>query len=227
MVPRGFTRRLEVELHYIGGYPPARASQLAKAVALRYANAPELVGYVAAYDEDGWPVILWAEPALLAKAEALAPNERWITLKPHGPDHPDYVHVKIKIWPDGTAHVISGPKGLHGLRLTRLGQGSKARRPLTKEERLQRMAARERYRDLLNQAHQRALEAAKKLLEHPALQRLPHLEELQGELKELLGKQALEAAHDPQAGRMAAGMAAAQHLRRLKGAVKRLERGIL
>lgn len=212
------------------GYDEGKAIRIAIAQAKKHFGKGWEPGFYLGYDEDGWPVILWAEPApLIAKAsEPLAPNERWITLKPHGPDHPDYVHVKIRIWPDGTAHVISGPKGLHGLRLTRLGQGRpKEPRTLSPEERLQRSLARERYRGLVEQAHQQALEAAQKLVDHPALERLKHLEGLKKELKEVLEPIAQASTHDPQAGKLAAGMAASQHLQRLKGVLKRLERGLL
>lgn len=226
---RRLALRLEGELRW-AGYPLRKAHGLALALARRFLGVGGPIGYHLAYDEDGWPVVLWVQPAshLVKASEPLAPNERWITLKPHGPDHPDYVHVKIKIWPDGTAHVISGPKGLHGLRLTRLGQGKpKAARKLTPEERRQRAQAQERYRDILSQAHQQAIEAAQKLVEHPALERLKHLEGLRQELKEALQPVAEALTAEPGTGRAAAGMAVGHHLRRLKGALKRLERGIL
>lgn len=56
-------------------------------------------------------------PTLLAKAEQ---GERWITLKPNGAKD-GYVHVKIKVHKDGTAHVIGGAAGkLRGLKLNKL-----------------------------------------------------------------------------------------------------------
>lgn len=180
-------------------------------------------GYYLAYDEDGWPVILWAEPALLVKGSDVAPNERWITLKPHGPDHPDYVHVKVKIWPDGTAHVVAGPKGLHGLRLTRLGQGGGKRRASRKEAR----ALREAHRQALNEAHRQAVEAAQALVDHPIWERAKDLEGLKAELKAVLAEHAQALSDNPEAASQAAGMAAGHHLRRLKGALKRLEKGLL
>lgn len=74
-------------------------------------------------DERDFSLLLLSDapPALMAKADA--PGERWITLSPrnkHGEKGEGGVHVKIKTAPDGSAHVISGPGELRGLRLTRL-----------------------------------------------------------------------------------------------------------
>ncbi|MHA0048585.1 helicase-related protein [Deinococcus sp. PEB2-67] len=55
---------------------------------------------------------------LLAKADD--PNFRWITLKPNGAGEGGHVHVKVRVNPDGTAHVVHGPGALRGLRLTKL-----------------------------------------------------------------------------------------------------------
>lgn len=211
------------------GYDEGEAIRIAIAQAKRHFGKGFEPGYYAAYDEDGWPVVFWAEPhELLAKAEPLAPGERWITLKPHGPDSPDYVHVKIRIWPDGTAHVVAGPKGLHGLRLTRLGQGAGGgRRIPTPEERAKRREAREKYGEVLNEAHRQAVEAAKALLGNPLLDRYKDLEALKEELRQTLEEHAKALSPDGEAAKQGAGMAAGVHLRRLKGALKRLERGLL
>lgn len=74
---------------------------------------------------DSWiPVIpraFFSEP--LSKAatqyEPLKPNERWITLHPHGDDSKG-VPVKIKVAPDGTGHILHGPAAVRGMRLTKL-----------------------------------------------------------------------------------------------------------
>lgn len=55
---------------------------------------------------------------ILAKAEE--PNTRWVTLKPNGADSDAYLRVKLRMNADGSAHVITGPKDLRGLRLTKL-----------------------------------------------------------------------------------------------------------
>lgn len=205
----------------------ARSWALAKALALEGHRAGFLPGYYLAYDESGWPVVLWAEP-VLAKAEPLAPGERWVTLKPHGPDSPDYVRVKIRVWPDGTAHVVAGPKGLLGLRLSRLGEGpkKKAHKP-SKEEREARRQAQEAYRGLLQEAHRQAVERARALLDHPALERLADPEGLKAELRGALEAHAQALGEDPGAARGGAARAAALQLRRLKGALRRLEEGLL
>jgi len=77
-------------------------------------------------ESDGTPIALVyvspIEDLILAKAD-LAPNERWVTLSPHkagGEKGEGHVHVKVKVGPDGSAHVITGPGELRGLRLTRL-----------------------------------------------------------------------------------------------------------
>jgi hypothetical protein len=211
------------------GYSEGEAIRIAIAQAKRHFtkgfDLAFLPGYYAGYDPDGWPIVLWAEPALVKGGEPLAPNERWITLKPHGPDHPDYVHVKIKIWPDGTAHVISGPKGLHGLRLTRLGQGPKAKP--SKGDRVQKQALSEAHKQVLQEAHRQAIEAAQKLLDNPLLEKYKDLEGLKEELKSVLGEHAKAMAGDEDAAKMAAGMAASRHLQRLRVVMGRLERGLL
>ncbi|ABW35121.1 helicase related protein (plasmid) [Deinococcus geothermalis DSM 11300] len=56
---------------------------------------------------------------VLAKADQ--PNERWITLHPHGEKGEGKgVPVKIRVGADGAGHIVSGPGELRGLRLTRL-----------------------------------------------------------------------------------------------------------
>lgn len=54
-------------------------------------------------------------------AEPLQSGEKWITLKPQGPDSDAYVRVKIRQHPDGTASVIGGAGGkLNQLHLNKL-----------------------------------------------------------------------------------------------------------
>jgi len=81
-------------------------------------------GYYEAHHPRVGRVIFYAtlsplEHVTFAKAGD-APDEKWITLKPHGPDHPSYVHVKIRQHVDGTASVITGAPELRGLRLNRM-----------------------------------------------------------------------------------------------------------
>ncbi|GEM48712.1 helicase-related protein [Deinococcus cellulosilyticus] len=105
---------------------------------------------------------------VLAKAGDL--TEKWITLKPNGPDHPGYVHVKIRLHSDGTAHILHGPKELRGLHLHKLGsKGSQDKKKAAvpkpkKEETPEEKAARETkeaaVKESILKAQQRAMEAA-------------------------------------------------------------------
>lgn len=73
----------------------------------------------------------------------LGPDEHWITLKPHGPESEDYVHVIVRKTKDGGGRIVwAGHKGLMNLRLNKLGSKDKIeeaekRKPkaLTPEER--------------------------------------------------------------------------------------------
>ena len=101
-------------------------------------------GYYEAHHPRVGRVIFYAtlsviEGAAFAKAAA-NPDERWVTLKPHGPDHPDYLHVKIRQHPDGTASIVTGPGELRGLRLSKLGAGRKERKQAAKDARKERLA---------------------------------------------------------------------------------------
>lgn len=83
----------------------------------------------------------------------LQPGDRWVTLKPHGPDSEDYHRVIIREHPDGSAHVVwAGHKGLEHLKLTHRGtrdeieraEGRRnTNRALTSEEKQQQVASRE------------------------------------------------------------------------------------
>jgi hypothetical protein len=58
------------------------------------------------------------ETVNLSAPPKLRDGDRWVTLKPHGPDSEDYVRVIIREHDDGTAHVVwAGHKGLLNLKL--------------------------------------------------------------------------------------------------------------
>lgn len=57
---------------------------------------------------------------------AQCPECRWVTLKPHGPNHPHYVHVLIRPSGTGMRVVWAGDKALTHLRLDMGKQGSQA-----------------------------------------------------------------------------------------------------
>jgi len=71
-------------------------------------------------------------------APALREGDKWVTLKPHGPDSPDYVRVIIREHKDGSAHVVwAGHKGLLNLKLNKLGSSTNKpapTKPLSPEE---------------------------------------------------------------------------------------------
>ncbi len=197
-----------------------------------YHDAMQLFDYVMAYDPNGFMVVFWAEPALRKASEPLQAGERWITLKPHGPDHPDYVHVKIRENPDGSAHVIGGPKGLTGLHLRKLGtpeewkERAKNRPQLPKEERAKRVEEIAKLEPAVRQARANVLQAAARLTQNPAFESLldPDLKE---RLKEV-AKQSIEAeGTDEGAIKLAAGLAAAAQVRKVETAVKQLERNLI
>lgn len=114
---------------------------------------------------------VWRDHGILAKAGD--PNEKWITLKPNGPDHPGYVHVKIRIHSDGTAHILHGPKELRGLHLHRMGEKSgekkkkntlpEPKRNETPEQKAVREEKEEVVRGHIAEAQKRAMEAAQAL----------------------------------------------------------------
>ncbi len=198
-------------------------------IAIARAKGALAKGYYLAYDENGFALVFWLEPAeLVHKADGgdLGPNERWITLKPHGPDHPDYVHVKIKVNPDGSAHVVSGPKGLHGLRLTRIGRGRQQERApkpdVPPEERQRRKELAQRLQEHIEAAHRAALAAAARITGNPHLERM-----LDDETREQLRTIAQQAAGEGDAASLAAGLATARHVRAATQAVKRIERQVL
>jgi hypothetical protein len=99
--------------------------------------------YQAQHPRTGALIAFWAEPCAVAGATfmkaANAPDERWITLKPHGPEHEAYVHVKIRQHTDGTASIIHGPGELRGLRLNKMAPGNRERRAATRQDRKQRL----------------------------------------------------------------------------------------
>lgn len=73
----------------------------------------------------GRTLVVTLLPGEFAKADE--PNTRWITMRPHGPDSDNVLRVKIRMNPDGSAHVVSGPKDLRGLRLTKLASNEELR----------------------------------------------------------------------------------------------------
>jgi hypothetical protein len=60
--------------------------------------------------------------------EPLREGDRWVTLKPHGPESDDYVRVIIRQHKDGTATVVGGAKRLLNLRLSKVGERDKIER---------------------------------------------------------------------------------------------------
>ena len=198
-----------------------------------------LPDYCLAYDENGFALVFWAEPALRKANEPLQPGERWITLKPHGPDHEAYIHVKIRENPDGSAHVIGGPKALTGLRLRKLGTAedwkrrAKQKAQATPEERARRVEEMAKLEPAVHKARQRVLEAAARLTQNPAFEAL-----LEPDLKETLKEVAKrsitpitaneeDAADAEPAVNLAAGLAAASQVRKVESAVKKLERELI
>lgn len=83
-------------------------------------------------------------------AKADQENERWITLKPHGEDEGGYVHVKIRVGGDGTAHIIQGPGELRALKLTRLASPEE----LATRKKLRDQARKEKQKKLAEQQKQ-------------------------------------------------------------------------
>lgn len=95
-------------------------------------------------DEDVSLDETWAEVLLW---EPLKPGDRWVTLKPHGPDSEDYVRVIIRQNSDGTATVVGGARRLMNLRLSKVAKSAdeekkKARKNLTPEQVKQEAEAR-------------------------------------------------------------------------------------
>jgi len=198
-------------------------------IAIAQAKHQLAKGYYLAYDPNGFALVFWLEPeAPLAKAEGgsdLGPNERWVTLKPHGPDHPDYVHVKIKVNPDGSAHVVSGPKGLHGLRLTRIGgkkDGRREKADVPPEEMARRKELAQRLQEHIQEAHRAALAAAARITGNPHLERL-----LDDDTREQLRTIAQQAVGEGPEASLGAGLATARHVRAATQAIKRIERQVL
>lgn len=101
---------------------------------------------------------VWASERCVAHfAKADDPNEKWITMHPHGDSSSAYVHVKIRINPhDGSAHIINGPNELRGLRISRLS---------SPEQVAQRRKEREKKRAELKK--QKASEEAERIKNDP------------------------------------------------------------
>lgn len=194
-----------------------------------------MAGYYSGRLQSGARITVWAEPAyfenLLAKGADLAPNERWVTLKPHGPDHPSYVHVKIRENPDGTAHVLNGPGELRGLRLTRRpasekreAKAGKPPRDETPEQKQKRVEAEKAIERRMKEVQKEAISAAAALTNDKTFERL-----LDDNLKDAIKAKAAAGipAGDPAAAKQAAGMAAANRVRSVATAVNRLTRHVI
>lgn len=121
-----------------------------------------------------------SRPGYIVVAKSgLRPNERWVTLHPHGKGSDHYVRVLIRVKEDGTGHVIGGSDELRGLKLTRLRperwqQSAEERRAARKERRRREEVERKaKERVELERASREpsfAREAAQRKLEREALE---------------------------------------------------------
>ncbi|WP_230283250.1 DEAD/DEAH box helicase [Deinococcus sp. 23YEL01] len=145
---------------------------------------------------------IYVQGDVLAKADGS--TERWITLHPHGKDGQKSEHggvaVKIKTAPDGTAHVITGPGELRGLRLTRLASPEElARRKKDRDEARKAQAkadkeaqAHQAQADLVASAadpeHAQKLAQAKLDKQNAEKERTSRLQQLEEKMRELHGQ---------------------------------------
>lgn len=80
------------------------------------------------------------KPLLFFKADAIGPDERWITVKPNGPDAKGQP-ILIKEHPDGTASVIGGAGGkLNYLRLKGVKSGEDYKQSVAEKAKARREA---------------------------------------------------------------------------------------
>jgi hypothetical protein len=97
---------------------------------------------------------------------AACPDCRWITLKPHGPDHPDYRHVLIKPTTTGFRVVWAGSANLMHLRVhVTEGGRRRERQPMDESK---REALRQRVSESWAQERDKYAQAAAKLLGYDA-----------------------------------------------------------
>jgi hypothetical protein len=94
---------------------------------------------------------------------AECPDCRWITLKPHGPDHPDYRHVLIKPTTTGFRVVWAGSANLMHLRIHPTAGGG-SRRPRVPIDESKREEQRRRVTESWAQARDQYVRHAVKLL---------------------------------------------------------------
>ncbi|PIG96909.1 helicase-related protein [Deinococcus sp. UR1] len=138
-------------------------------------------------ERDGWRALAHVSAAsdVLAKADA---GERWITLHPHGETEHGGVAVKIKTAPDGTAHIVSGPGALRGLRLTHLASPEELHRR-RKERNEARKAQAEADKEAASKAPAAPADPEQEAKEKKAAQeREARLQKLQSDMAELHGK---------------------------------------
>jgi len=76
-------------------------------------------------DPTDYAVVLLAEHRPWREVMAQCPECRWITLKPFGPDHPEYRRVLVRPTKHGFRVVWAGDKGLFHLRLERSASGAR------------------------------------------------------------------------------------------------------
>lgn len=198
---------------------------------------------------EGQPVmILYAEPGhaqMIAKAGG-DPEERWITLKPNGEDSSSYVHVKIRVHKDGSAHVLHGPGGLRGLKLNKLSsQAEIAARAKMRAAQKRKAILEQRANETPEQAQARQQtdaskdEKTQKLTAQIAEQQRAALEAAEALTGSAYSKlvdpetieqirQAAQGATDASAsGKLAAGLVASQHARTISNALKQFEKKLL
>jgi len=97
---------------------------------------------------------------------AACPDCRWITLKPHGPDHPDYRHVLIKPTTTGFRVVWAGSANLMHLRVhVTEGGRRRERQPMDESK---REALKQRVSEAWAQERDKYAQAAAKLLGYDA-----------------------------------------------------------
>jgi len=97
---------------------------------------------------------------------AACPDCRWITLKPHGPDHPDYRHVLIKPTTTGFRVVWAGSANLMHLRVHVTEGGSRrVREPMDESK---REALKQRVSESWAQERDKYAQSAAKLLGYDA-----------------------------------------------------------
>lgn len=138
-------------------------------------------------ERDGWQALAHVcveADELFAKADTPnATGERWITLHPHGDKEAKGFPVKIKEHPDGTAHVVSGPGELRGLRLTRLASNEELQRRKKERDEAKRQA---RSKEAAKPEH--LTPEAMQQHQEQQQQKAKHLDSLASQMRELRSK---------------------------------------